>query len=121
MTGDLRCGKPPTGWSCTREPNHEGPCAAIQVVDTKPKHVDCTTYTDYQPGFGLYKEQREAINMWIEEHDKAKHIHGGRKFRYSGAIGGAYTFKFTSTSLGTVVTVHCSCGEALDVSDYDQW
>jgi hypothetical protein len=83
--------------------------------------VECETYTDHQPGFGLYKEQREAIGKWIKEHDAAKHIPSGRTHRYSGAIGGAYTYHFTSTSLGVVVTVHCACGEAIDVSDYDQW
>jgi hypothetical protein len=25
------CPMPPTGWSCTREPGHEGPCAAVHV------------------------------------------------------------------------------------------
>lgn len=29
-----RCTKPPLGWSCTREPGHEGPCAAIQNLQT---------------------------------------------------------------------------------------
>ena len=119
--GTYVCARPPTGWECTREPGHDGPCAAIPVVDTKPKHIDCESYTDYQPGFGLYKEQRELIQKWMKEHDQAKHIPAGKKYRYSGAIGGAYTYKFTGTSIGTVVTVHCACGEAIDVSDYDQW
>jgi hypothetical protein len=26
-----RCTVPPQGWLCTREPGHEGPCAAHQV------------------------------------------------------------------------------------------
>ena len=25
------CTKPPTGWRCTREAGHEGPCAAVRV------------------------------------------------------------------------------------------
>ncbi len=26
------CQVPPPGWRCTREPGHEGPCAAIEVT-----------------------------------------------------------------------------------------
>jgi len=27
----MRCQLPPAGWFCTREPGHEGPCAAYAV------------------------------------------------------------------------------------------
>lgn len=27
----MRCLLPPEGWACTREPGHDGPCAAIPV------------------------------------------------------------------------------------------
>lgn len=26
------CPKPPDGWRCTREPGHDGPCAAVPIV-----------------------------------------------------------------------------------------
>lgn len=55
----------------------------------------------------------------MHDHDAAKHIPPGKKFRYSGAIGGAYTWCYTGTSIGVVVTVECACGEKFDVSDYD--
>ena len=101
---------------------HEGPCAATQTESSKkPEVVKCESYTDYKKCFGLYKEQIEAANNWMKEHDKAKHISAGAAFRYSGAIGGAYTWCFTGTSLGQVVTLECSCGDKLDVSDYDNW
>jgi len=29
-----QCTMPPIGWACTREPGHEGPCAAVPVVLT---------------------------------------------------------------------------------------
>jgi len=62
----------------------------------------------------------------MKEHDETKHTAAmrglpGRRFRYAGAIGGAYTWCYTSTSIGTVIRVECSCGESLDVSDYDLW
>lgn len=118
MTGEFVCDRPPTGWKCTRDPNHEGPCAAIQVVDTKPRHIDCERYTDPQPAFHLYKEQSELIRKWVNEHNVQKH---GSPAPYGGAIGGQITYKFTPTSIGIVVTVHCTCGEAIDVSDYNNW
>lgn len=105
------CGRPPRGWTCSREPMHEGPCAASQVVDTKPKYI---------PGCDTPEKVRIAVDTWRDEHDK-KHIDPTRGFRYSGAIGGAYTWETTGTSIGQVTVVRCSCGEAIDVSDYDSW
>lgn len=78
-------------------------------------------HTDWQPAFSMSKQQREAIHKWIEAHDAEKHTPEGQGERYSGAIGGAYTYCFTPTSLGTVVKVCCSCGDMLDASDYDEW
>ena len=122
-TGEVNCGRPPAGWYCTREPGHEGPCAASPDprVSEKATYIKCESYTTYTPRFGLYVEQEEAIHKWMKEHDEARHIKPGQKHRYSGAIGGAYTFEFTGTSLGTCVHVRCSCGEEIDVTDYDNW
>lgn len=122
-SGDVFCGRPPVGWRCTRGPHADGPCAAIrdERVSEKPTIIASPTYTGYTPCFGLYKEQSEIAAKWMDEHDKARHIPEGKTHRYSGAIGGAYTWSFTGTSLGQVVTVTCSCGEELDVSDYDSW
>lgn len=38
-----------------------------------------------------------------------------------GRLGGAYTYSFTPTSIGLVFKVVCSCGEKLDLTDYDSW
>ena len=40
---------------------------------------------------------------------------------YVGAIGGAYTFCFTPTGIGEIVTVKAADGEELDLTDYDTW
>lgn len=113
------------GWECSREPGHEGPCAASQIVDTKTKHIDCEAYTDWKPAFYMSKEQNEACAKWQNDHDKSKHMNSEKSkaagHRYSGAIGGAYTWSFTPTSVGTVTMLKCSCGEGIDVSDYDDW
>lgn len=58
-------------------------------------------------GFPITKEENEKIREWQQEHTKEKH---GRNF-YSGAIGGSYTYEFIPTSIGTIGTVKCSCGE----------
>ena len=71
--------------------------------------------------FTLTKEQSEKIDNWMSAHDVEKHIPKGKTFRHSGAIGGAYTWCFTPTSIGTVCKVECSCGEKIDVTDYDLW
>lgn len=107
--GTYGCGRPPRGWECTREPAHEGPCAAIQVVDTKPKHI---------AGCDTKEKLRDTVFLWQQEHDK-KHIDPKKGYRYSGCIGGAYTWETTGTSLGQITVVRCTCGEAIDVTDYD--
>jgi hypothetical protein len=40
---------------------------------------------------------------------------------YVGAIGGAYTFCFTSTGIGQMVTVKAADGDELDLTDYNLW
>lgn len=78
MIGEVNVyGIPPPGWYCSHGHNHDGPRAAHRIVDTKLRHISREDYTDYKPGFGLCKEQHEAINKWIDEHDKAKHISPG--------------------------------------------
>ena len=37
-------------------------------------------------------------------------------------IGGSISYKFTPTSVGTAVTMHCSlCGKSQNITDYDKW
>lgn len=43
-------------------------------------------------------------------------------YPYGGAIGGSLTFSFTPTSLGVAVKVtDAHTGEAIDLSDYEDW
>lgn len=53
------------------------------------------------------------LAAWQEEH-----MHPGEK---KGAIGGAWTYSYTPTGLGTVVKVSCACGGEIDLTDYDSW
>jgi len=121
--GTYVCARPPVPWACTREPGHDGPCAAIrnETVSLKPVQANIKDHSGWEPMFYVSREQRDAASKWMQEHDQARHIRPGKTHRYSGAIGGAYTWSFTGTSIGTVTRVECSCGEVLDVSNYDEW
>ncbi len=37
------------------------------------------------------------------------------------AIGGAFTYSFTPTSLGDVIKVKYFTGDEIDLSDYEDW
>lgn len=59
---------------------------------------------DYYRGFPISESEEKAIKKWQIEHEK--NHKGGH-----GAIGGKYTYEFIPTSIGTVGTIKCSCGE----------
>lgn len=40
IPSDQGCKLPPPGWWCSREPGHEGPCAARMVISMKFPKVD---------------------------------------------------------------------------------
>lgn len=39
MMPDERCRVPPVGWTCTRTPGHEGPCATVPVDETEKSRI----------------------------------------------------------------------------------
>ena len=71
--------------------------------------------------FSLDSSQLARAKAWSAEHDAAKHIPANGKRRKVGAIGGAYTYCFTPTGIGTVTKIQCSCGDNLDLTDYSLW
>jgi hypothetical protein len=64
--------------------------------------------------FTVSTEENERSKPFIAEHQQ-KHD------EYQGSIGGRYSYKFCSTSLGVAVSIHCSCGESLNLTDYSEW
>jgi len=67
--------------------------------------------------FELNDIEKRNYLAWLREHDgKCKERHA-----YHGAIHINDTFKFTGTSVGTVVAVECVCGETKNITDYDCW
>ena len=88
--------------------------------------------------FELTDEDIAKVKTWRDEQDqivlerqRASVTAGANKFPsgliddghpYYGAIGGALTYSFTPTSIGTVTTVtHGATGEVLNLTDYDNW
>lgn len=70
-------------------------------------------------GFPISKEEDEKIKKWIQKHEEECHgaNYSKGKYRNVGAIGGAYTYEFVPTSLGTIGTIKCTCGAKFTFSD----
>jgi hypothetical protein len=78
--------------------------------------------------FQISEKDWERIRAWQQEIDaKVKEQQKGtsdehRDMAYYGAIGGAYTYSFTPTGMGTVVKVtNVLTGDVLDITDYEDW
>lgn len=70
--------------------------------------------SQYGHGFSISNQEWENINSWRKKHNTEKH---GGPHPYSGAIGGELTYEFVPTSIGTVCTVKCHCGESYTFRD----
>lgn len=64
--------------------------------------------------FSLDTKQTASYYEWLAEHKK-------QCKRKAGAIGGADTFSFIPTGLGTLVEVSCICGDKINLTDTDGW
>ena len=64
--------------------------------------------------FTLNEEQKEKFEKWKAERNAQK---------YSGAIGGRWTFSFTPTSIGCIVKAQDAMGDKqeIDLTDYESW
>jgi hypothetical protein len=84
--------------------------------------------------YSLSSNQVDKLNEWREGvHLRAaalqesqglreKYAKIGASLPYYGTIGGAYTFSFVDTGMGTVCKVRENItGEEIDLSDYDEW
>lgn len=66
--------------------------------------------SDLETAFVISQSERRAANEWMLVH-KCAHRD---KYR-------SITWMFTTTGIGTVVELKCSCGAQVDVSDYGSW
>lgn len=67
-------------------------------------------------GFPISEEIDKKINKWQENHIKEKHWAGDRPKSF-GAIGGNFVYEFIPTSIGTIITCKCCCGEKITIND----
>ena len=63
--------------------------------------------------FDLTPEQLARYVKWRED------LAARGPAPYVGAVGGAYTFKFTPTGIGVLLRVVRVDGEEIDLTDYD--
>lgn len=78
----------------------------IQEMQKKYNEMRC----DLNRGFPISEEESKAIRQWMDNHEKE---HSGRH----GCCGGKYTYVFIPTSLGTIGTIKCFCGESFDFQE----
>ncbi len=67
------------------------------------------------PSFELDVNQERSARLFRKEH------HEKHKDENQGAIGGAITYSFTPTAIGTIIKISCYCGESEDLTSYDNW
>ena len=58
-------------------------------------------------GFPISEEESKKISQWKKNHIEQKH---GGQLR-AGAIGGAFSYIFTPSSIGVFASCKCTCGE----------
>lgn len=61
--------------------------------------------------FEISKEKEKAFDKW------RKKLNSKKGEAYVGAAGGAYTFNFTPTGLGTLTSVTRATGEVLNLTE----
>ena len=64
---------------------------------------------EYGLGFPISRDEYSAIKTWIEGHHHYTQT----------AIGGAYSYEFTPTSIGIVGKVKCTCGASFTFRELD--
>ena len=114
--------------SFTKEPDEDGDSyknwfELVKVKKSKPiegffdglgeivkiEEKERPTYSDKAFTFKLSDEQTEKAKQWMKEREK-----------YVGAIGGQFSFTFTPTGLGDIVTI-TDGKEELTLTDYNLW
>ena len=74
---------------------------------------------DSYRGFSISEDEEIEINNWIDNHLEEKHglITLKDRILSQGAIGGRFTYEFIPTSIGTIGTIKCTCGDKFTFRD----
>lgn len=85
---------------------------------SKLKEENERLLNDTKRGFTISENEEEKINKWKTSHIRKKHTDKTTKKPKSfGAIGGNFTYEFIPTSIGTIGSIKCSCGECFTFRD----
>ena len=64
------------------------------------------------------EQQNKKIEEWKEKHMKEKHWDAlSNSPLKMGAIGGNFSYEFTPTAIGTLLSCKCCCGEHMSLND----
>lgn len=85
----------------------------IQKLKSKIESLQNELWNTKKYSFKITPEEYEAIEEWKKKHVEEKH----NGDTYAGAIGGRYKYIFVPTSIGTVGSIKCSCGETFCFSE----
>lgn len=85
----------------------------IQKLKSEIESLQNKLWNTRRYSFEITPEEHEAIEEWKKKHVKEKHNGDA----YAGAIGGRYKYIFVPTSIGTVGSIKCSCGETFCFSE----
>ena len=85
----------------------------IQELKNKIESLQNNLNNIRRYSFEITREEHEAIEEWKKKHVEEKH----NGDTYAGAIGGRYKYIFVPTSIGTVGSIKCSCGETFCFSE----
>jgi hypothetical protein len=67
--------------------------------------------------FTIDDEEIPKLRAWMKEQHAKMLAKGGGQMPYTGAIGGCYTYSFTDTSIGRLVSCKNGVtGESIDIS-----
>lgn len=92
-----------------------GDCFHPDAPVPTPKTIKYAPTQNAAKTFTLTDEEMVKVHKFMKEEDAKT---GGDY----GAIGGAYTYSFTPTSIGVITKVtNGSSNAVLDLSDYDSW
>lgn len=64
--------------------------------------------------FTVDGEELDLLQEWLKKHNEECPYASPKR---QGAIGGRLTYMFTPTSIGTIATVKCACGEEIDLDN----
>lgn len=83
------------------------------------KEQNDNLFNDLCRGFGISEAEAKSIENWKQTHEATVHnlTTYEQRLGAGGAIGGTYSYHFIPTSIGTIGTVRCNCGEEFTFRD----